>query len=71
MTITANPSVRQVLAKVVQDPEYPVVAQKPVVSWPHIGLVAVAYGVFTTATWAYLAGHIPFLVMLVLNQFAI
>ena len=31
MTITANPSVRQVLAAVVQDPEYPAVAEKPVV----------------------------------------
>lgn len=71
MTITANPSVRQVLAKVVQDPEYPVVARKPVLSWPHIGLVALAYGVFATSTWAYLAGHIPFLMMLVLSQFAI
>lgn len=34
MTITANPSVRQVLATVVQDPEYPAVAAKPVLSWP-------------------------------------
>lgn len=71
MTITANPSVRQVLAKVVQDPGYPAVAQKPVLSWPHIGLVAMAYGVFAASTWAYLAGSLPFLVMLVLNQFAI
>ena len=71
MTITANPSVRQVLATVVQDPEYTAVAQKPVVSWPHIGLVATAYGVFAGSTWAYLSGHIPFLAMLLLNQFAI
>jgi len=71
MTITANPSVRQVLATVVQDPEYPAVAERPLVSWPHIGLVATAYGVFAGATAAYLTGHIPFLVMLVLNQFAI
>lgn len=71
MTITANPSVRQVLATVVQDPEYPAVAKKPVLSWPHIGLVALAYGVFIAATWGYLAGSLPFLVMLVLNQFAI
>ena len=47
MTITANPSVRQVLAQVVQDPEYAKVARKPVVSWPHIGLVALAYGIAT------------------------
>src|SRR4051812_40487875 len=71
MTITANPSVRQVLAKVTQDPEYRVVARKPVLSGPHIGLVAVPYGVFAAAPWAYLAGSIPFLLMLVLNQFAI
>jgi ferredoxin-NADP reductase/fatty acid desaturase len=71
MTITANPSVRQVLAKVVQDPEYPVVARKPVLSWPHIGLVTLAYGVFIAASWGYLAGRIPFLLMLLLNQFAI
>jgi vanillate O-demethylase ferredoxin subunit len=71
VTITANPSVRQVLAKVVQDPEYRVVAERPVLSWPHIGLVALAYGVFIGATWGYLAGSVPFVVMLVLNQFAI
>ncbi|MDQ1514589.1 MAG: hypothetical protein QOE80_419, partial [Actinomycetota bacterium] len=71
MTITANPSVRQVLAQVVQDPEYAKVARKPVVSWPHIGLIALAYGTFGAATWAYLAGSIPFLLMLALNQTAI
>src|SRR2546423_1215527 len=71
MTITANPSVRQVLAQVVQDPGYAKVARKPLVSWPHLGLVALAYGTFVAATWAYLAGSIPFLVMLVLNQAAI
>ena len=71
MTITANPSVRQVLAQVVQDPEYAKVARKPVVSWPHIGLVALAYGTFAASTWAYLAGGIPFLLMVALNQFAI
>jgi vanillate O-demethylase ferredoxin subunit len=71
MTITANPSVRQVLAQVVQDPQYATVARKPVVSWPHIGLVALAYGTFAAATWAYLAGSIPLLVMVALNQSAI
>jgi vanillate O-demethylase ferredoxin subunit len=71
MTITANPSVRQVLAQVVQDPRYREVAHKPAISWPHIGLVALAYGTFAASTWAYLAGNLPFLAMLVLNQFAI
>lgn len=71
MTITANPSVRQVLAQVVQDPEYPEVARKLVVSWPHVGLVALAYGAFAASTGAYLAGSLPFVVMVVVNQFAI
>jgi ferredoxin-NADP reductase/fatty acid desaturase len=71
MTITANPSVRQVLAQVVQDPRYAGIARKPVISWPHIGLVGLAYGSFALSTWAYLAGTIPFLAMLVVNQFAI
>jgi ferredoxin-NADP reductase/fatty acid desaturase len=71
MTITANPSVRQVLASVVQDREYPAIAGRPVLSWPHIGLVALAYGVFAASTVGYLTGSIPLLVMLVLNQMAI
>lgn len=71
MTITANPSVRQVLGKIVTDPRYPELARKRLVPWPHIAVVAVAYGVFIVSTWAYLADHIPFLVMLLLNQFAI
>src|ERR1044072_2753027 len=71
MTITANPSVRQVLAKVVQDPEYRVVAKKPVFFGAHIGLAAGASGGFAGARVAYLTGAIPLLVMLVLNQFAI
>ena len=71
MTITNSPSVRQVLAAVVADPGYPAIARKPLLSWPHIGLVVMAYGVFATSTWAYLAGHIPLLLMMVLNQFAI
>ena len=71
MTITANPSVRQVLASVVQDREYPAIAERPVLSWPHLGLVGVAYGVFAASTAAYLTGTIPLLVMLVLNQLAI
>ena len=71
VTITDNPSVRQVLAAVVADPQYPALARRPVWSWPHIGLVVMAYGVFVTSTWAYLSGHIPLLLMMVLNQFAI
>ena len=71
MTITANPSVRQVLAQVVRDPGYPSVTRKPVLSWPHIGLVALAYGVFTATTIGFVAGKVPFLLMVLLNQFAI
>jgi ferredoxin-NADP reductase/fatty acid desaturase len=71
MTITANPSVRQVLAQVVRDPAYPSVTRKPVLSWPHIGLVALAYGIFGATTVGYLTGKVPFLLMVLLNQFAI
>lgn len=71
MTITANPSVRQVLAQVVRDPRYPSVTRKPVLSWPHIGLVAMAYGVFTASTVGYVTGRLPLLLMVLLNQFAI
>ncbi len=71
MTITANPSVRQVLGKIVTDPAYRALARKRLIPWPHIAVVALAYGVFIGSTWAYLAGSIPFLVMLLLNQFAI
>ncbi len=71
MTITNNASVRQVLAMVVADPQYPGLARRPVLSWPHLGLVVLAYSVFITSSWAYLTGHIPFLAMLALNQFAI
>ncbi len=71
MTITANPSVRQVLSRVVQDPRYPAIARKPLLSAAHIGLTAICYATFAGATWAYLDGDIPFVVMLLLNQFAI
>jgi vanillate O-demethylase ferredoxin subunit len=71
MTITANPSVRQVLSRVVQDPRYPAIARKPLFSAPHIALTALCYATFAGATWAYLDGDIPFVVMLLLNQFAI
>ena len=71
MTITNNPSVRQVLAMVVQDPEYPALARRPVLSLPHIGLVVMAYGVFIGSSWAYLTGHLPLLAMMLLNQFAV
>jgi vanillate O-demethylase ferredoxin subunit len=70
MTITANPSVRQVLAQAVQDPRYAAVARKPVLSWPHLGLVGLAYGVFGLTTWGWAAGHVPLVAMLILNQFA-
>ena len=50
MTITNNSSVRQVLAAVVADPQYPALARRPVLSWPHIGLVAIAYGVFAASS---------------------
>jgi vanillate O-demethylase ferredoxin subunit len=71
MTITANPSVRQVLAQVTRDPRYPQVARKPLLSWPHIAVVVGAYSAFGLATWGYLTDHLPFLVMLVINQAAI
>lgn len=71
MTITTNPSVRQVMTKLVSDPAYPEIARKRLIPWPHLAVMAVAYGVFIASTWAYLAGSIPFLLMLVLNQFAI
>jgi ferredoxin-NADP reductase/fatty acid desaturase len=71
MTITANPSVRQVLTTVAVDPRYPGIARKRLISWPHLVVVAVAYGVFIGASWAFLAGNLPFLVMLPLNMFAI
>jgi len=71
VTITNNPSVRQVLATAVADPRYPGLARRPVLSWPHLGLVVLAYSVFVASSWAYLTGRIPFLVMVALNQFAI
>jgi vanillate O-demethylase ferredoxin subunit len=71
VTITNNPSVRQVLAMVVQDPEYPALARRPLLSAPHIGLVVMAYGVFIGSSWAYLTGHLPLLAMMLLNQFAV
>ena len=49
VTITNNPSVRQVLAAVVADPQYPALARRPLLSWPHIGSVVMAYGVFATS----------------------
>lgn len=71
MTITANPSVRQVLAKAVQDPRYAAIAHKPVWSLPHIGLTAFAWGLFAAATTAYLAGPLPLIGAILLNQLAL
>jgi vanillate O-demethylase ferredoxin subunit len=71
VTITANPSVRQVLGKVVQDPRYAAIAHKPVWSWPHIGLTALAWGTFIAATTAYVAGPLPLWAAILLNQFAL
>jgi vanillate O-demethylase ferredoxin subunit len=70
MTITANPSVRQVLARVVADPRYPEIARKPLFSWPHIALIAGAWATFALSTWAYLEGAISAWLMLLLNSFA-
>jgi len=71
MTITANPSVRQVLAQVVQDPGYAAVNRKPLFSWAHLGLVGLAWGTFATSTSLYLTDHLPLLAMILLNQFAL
>ncbi|HZE67246.1 MAG TPA: fatty acid desaturase [Sporichthyaceae bacterium] len=71
MTITANPSVRQVLAQMVRDPRYPGIARKPLLSPAHIGLVVGVYTAFGLASWGYLSGTIPFLLMLLINQAAI
>ncbi|MGQ0632462.1 MAG: fatty acid desaturase, partial [Sporichthyaceae bacterium] len=70
MTITANPSVRQVLAQVVHDPDYAAIAHRPVLSWPHVGLTVGSWALFVGSTWAYLAGNLPLIAMLVLNQLA-
>jgi vanillate O-demethylase ferredoxin subunit len=71
MTITANPSVRQVLAQITRDPRYPEVARKPVISWPHVGLVIGCYTAFGLASVGYLTDTIPFWLMLLINQAAI
>jgi vanillate O-demethylase ferredoxin subunit len=71
MTITANPSVRQVLAQVTRDPRYPEVARKPVLSWPHLAVVVGAYAAFGLSTWTYLSHTIPWWLMLLINQAAI
>ncbi|MGQ0845009.1 MAG: fatty acid desaturase [Sporichthyaceae bacterium] len=71
MTITANPSVRQVLAKAVQDPRYAAIAQLPVWSVPHIGLTAFAWALFVGSTAAYLVGPLPLIGAILLNQFAL
>lgn len=71
MTITANPSVRQVLARAVQDPRYAVIAHKPLLSWPHLGLTGLAWGIFVGATVGYLAGPLPLLAAILLNQIAL
>src|SRR5690242_1720203 len=70
MTITANPSVRQVLAQVVRDPDYAAIAHKPTWQVPHLALTAGSWALFVGSTWAYLAGNLPLLAMILLNQFA-
>lgn len=70
MTITANPSVRQVLAQVVRDPDYADIAHKPTWQFPHLALTAGSWALFVGSTWAYLAGNLPLIAMLLLNQFA-
>ncbi|WP_019875342.1 fatty acid desaturase [Sporichthya polymorpha] len=70
MTITANPSVRQVLAQVVRDPDYEAIAHRPTWQWPHLALTAGSWALFVGSTWAYLAGNLPLIAMLLLNQLA-
>jgi len=70
MTITANPSVRQVLAQVVRDPDYEAIAHRPTWQWPHLALTAGSWALFVGSTWAYVAGNLPLIVMLLLNQLA-
>src|SRR5260370_26378389 len=52
-------------------PPYPGIARKPLLSPAHIGLVVGVYTAFGLASWGYLSGTIPFLLMLLINQAAI
>jgi len=70
MTITANPSVRQVLAQVVRDPDYETIAHKPTWQAPHVALTVGSWVLFVGSTWAYLTGNLPLIALLLLNQAA-
>lgn len=68
MVFTFATSTREVLEQVVREPRFRAVSTPPLVSLHQVGLIALVYLVFGLSTWAWMAGHLHWLPMMVINS---
>ena len=71
MSFSFSASTKEVLEQVVREPRFRELTQLPILAPMEIGLGLAAFGLFAAGTWLYLTGAIPFLLMLVINSFAV
>ena len=57
MTMTRNPSAREVLNQIVMDPRYAEVMRVPVFSAPQILLAVGSLALFGLSSWGYMAAR--------------
>jgi len=71
MTFSFNPPTREILEQVVREPRFKQLTRLPVWAPMEIALGVGAFSLFYLGTSLYLAGHINFLVMLLINSVAV
>jgi len=71
MSFSFSASTQEVLEQVVREPRFRALTKLPLFAPMEIGLGLAAFGLFGVGTWLYLFGHVPFLVMLAINSFAV
>lgn len=64
-------STREVLEQVVREPRFRVLSTPPLVSLHQVSLIALVYLVFGLSTWAWVAGYLHWLPMIVINSVVI
>ena len=71
MSFSFSTSTKEVLEQVVREPRFRELTQLPILAPMEIGLGLAAFGLFAAGTWLYLTDAIPFLLMLLINSFAV
>lgn len=68
MAFTFATSTREVLEQVVREPRFRAVSTPPLISLHQFGLIALVYAAFGLSTWAWMAGYLHWLPMMVINS---